>query len=61
MLQSKGEKVMIKKIDPATLQTAAGLPDIKSMNDSLVFEEREIEELRRLAGQVAEIAALPIQ
>ena len=52
---------MARKIDPATLQTAAGLPDIKSMNESLIFNQGEIEELRRLAERVAEIAALPIQ
>ena len=52
---------MRAKIDPATLQTAAGLPSIKSMNESLVFQQREVDELRRLGSMVAEIAALPIQ
>lgn len=52
---------MNRKKDSATLQTAAGMPDIKSMNESLSFEPKEIEELRRLASRVAEIAALPIQ
>jgi len=50
-----------EKVDPATLQTAAGLPDIKAMNDSLLFEVDEVNKLRELAKRVAEIAALPIQ
>ena len=50
-----------KKIDPATMQTAAGLPNIKVMNESLVFLEGEKKRLRELAKSVAEIAALPVQ
>ena len=47
--------------DPATLQTAAGLPDIKCMNEVLVFSAEEKEHLQNLAKRVAEIAALPAQ
>jgi len=47
------------KIDQATLQTAEGLPNIKSMNEVLVFSSKEKEQLRKLAKRVAEIAALP--
>jgi hypothetical protein len=49
------------KRDPATLQTASGMPVIKVMNDTLVFADGEKKRLRELAKRVAEIAALPIQ
>ena len=45
-----------EKKDPATMQTAAGMPGIKSMNETLVFSESEKEKLRELATRVAEIA-----
>ncbi|WP_010257956.1 hypothetical protein [Treponema primitia] len=45
--------------DPATMQTAAGYPEVKSMNTAFKFSSRETEELRHLAAHVAEIAAWP--
>jgi len=54
-------ELMVDRVDPATLQTAAGLPSIKSMNESLVFEAHEKNRLRELAKRVAGIAALPVQ
>jgi len=54
-------KLTMDKVDPATLQTASGQPNIKIMNESFVFETFEINRLRDLAKRVAEIAALPIQ
>jgi hypothetical protein len=45
--------------DPATEQTAAGYPEIKSMNSRLAFNSTEIATLRILASQVAEIAHRP--
>jgi len=50
-----------QKIDPATQQTAAGFPEIKSMDTLFIFDQRERERLRKLATRVAEIAALAIQ
>ena len=47
--------------DPATLQTAAGIPGIKEIGSSFQFSSEEKERLRTLAKRVAEIAALPIQ
>lgn len=47
------------KKDPATEQTAAGYPEVESMGSSFQFQPREIETLRTLAKQVAEIAARP--
>lgn len=47
------------KKDPATEQTAAGYPEIKTMGTSFVFSSKEIETLRTLSKQVAEIAARP--
>ena len=47
--------------DPATLQTASGMPVIKVMNDTLVFTEKEITRLRELGRRTAEISALPEQ
>ncbi len=47
--------------DFATQQTAAGFPKVKEMNSSFVFAGTEIECLRKLASEVAEIAAQPIQ
>lgn len=51
----------LSRIDPATQQTAAGFPDIKTMGSSFLFTPNETERLRALASRVAEIAALPIQ
>ena len=45
--------------DPATEQTAAGYPEVKGMNSKLVFSAGEIEILRNLAENVAEVAARP--
>ena len=52
---------MVGRVDPATLQTASGLPDIKKMNESFVLEAYEVNALRDLAKHVADIAALPVQ
>jgi hypothetical protein len=52
---------MTEKIDPATLQTAAGMPSIKSMNESLLFSGNEVKRLKELSKRVAEIAHLPVQ
>ena len=49
------------EVDPATLQTAAGLPEIKCMNQVLTFEPDEVKKLQELAKRMAEIAALPVQ
>ncbi|MCL2463991.1 MAG: uroporphyrinogen decarboxylase family protein [Micrococcales bacterium] len=49
------------RVDPATMQTAAGLPDIKCMNETFVFDISEKKVLRELAARVAEIAADPVQ
>lgn len=49
------------KKDPATLQTAAGIPGIKEIGSSFQFSSEEKERLRALAERVAEIAALPVQ
>ena len=49
------------KPDPATLQTASGIPTVKRMSDSFLFETSEKDRLRELAKRVAEIAALPVQ
>lgn len=48
-------------VDPATIQTAAGIPDVKSMKSSYRFSARERDCLQTLAKRVAEIAALPVQ
>lgn len=48
-----------QKIDPATLQTAAGYPEIASIGTTYHFTEKEIECLRALAGRVREISELP--
>jgi len=53
--------LLTDKTDPATLQTAAGMPDIKCMNETLVFSPTEKTRLSELAKRVAEIAALPVQ
>lgn len=45
--------------DPATLQTASGYPEIKTMGTSFVFSSEEKEVLRALGKQVAEIAERP--
>ncbi len=47
--------------DSATQQTVTGLPDMNEINSSLCFTSAEVEELRRLAHRVAEIATSPIQ
>ncbi|MCL2085203.1 MAG: hypothetical protein FWH06_08115 [Oscillospiraceae bacterium] len=49
------------KRDPATLQTASGMPVIKVMNDIMTFSAPEVARLRELGRRVAEIAALPEQ
>jgi len=51
----------MKNIDPAMIQTAANMPDIKSIGGGLVFEAFEKDVLRKLAKCVEEIAADPIQ
>lgn len=43
--------------DPAQEQTAAGYPEVKAMGSSFKFTAKEIEVLRKLSSQVAEIAA----
>lgn len=48
-------------LDPATQQTAAGIPELKTIGSSYHFTPEEIEHLRTLAKRMAEIAALPIQ
>ena len=48
-------------VDFATMQTAAGFPQVKEMPTSFIFEEYEVAVLQKLANRVAEIAALPIQ
>jgi hypothetical protein len=45
--------------DPATMQTAAGYPEVKSMATAFKFSAKEIECLRRLASQVKEISMRP--
>ncbi|MDR0878697.1 MAG: hypothetical protein LBN21_11640 [Treponema sp.] len=45
--------------DPATMQTAAGYPEVKTMKTAFKFSAKETAELRRLASRVAEIAAWP--
>lgn len=52
---------LLNRIDPATQQTAAGFPNIKTMQSALCFTAAEKKRLRSLAGKVAEIAALPVQ
>jgi len=47
--------------DPAMQQTAAGYPQLKTMNTSFLFSQDERDTLRSLAQQVAEIASLPVQ
>jgi len=47
--------------DPAMQQTVAGTPQIKTMQTSFAFSDKEIETLKTLAKQVAEVAYLPIQ
>ena len=47
-----------KKV-PATEQTAAGYPEIKAMGTSFKFDKNDIETLRSLASEVAEIAERP--
>jgi len=49
-----------QKKDPAAMQTAAGYPEIKSMDTDLTFSIREKEALRTLGKRVAEIAARPV-
>ncbi|MCL1830794.1 MAG: hypothetical protein FWG21_05115 [Oscillospiraceae bacterium] len=45
--------------EPATQQTASGFPELSNIKTNLVFNDREIELLRRLANTVAAIAARP--
>lgn len=42
--------------DPATLQTAAGYPELSKMNTKFSFSESEKGKLRKLASEVAEIS-----
>lgn len=49
------------KNDPATLQTASGMPGIKEIGSKYIFTGEEKEVLRNLAKRVAEIAAADIQ
>lgn len=51
--------ILDEKKDAAAQQTAAGMPDVKSTGSNFRFEKDEIETLRTLAKQVAEIAARP--
>ncbi|MGI6010020.1 MAG: hypothetical protein ACOX8H_00805 [Ruminococcus sp.] len=51
--------LMEHKKDPATEQTASGYPEVKAMGSSFKFTPKEIEVLRRLAAEVAEIAQRP--
>ena len=48
-----------QKNDPASQQTASGYPEIKSINTSYIFSENEVEILRNLAKDIAEIASRP--
>jgi hypothetical protein len=45
--------------DPATMQTASGYPELKSMNSAFLFSAKETEVLRKLGAKVAEIAQRP--
>jgi hypothetical protein len=45
--------------DPATMQTAAGYPEVKSMATAFRFSQKEIDCLRELGTQVAEISLRP--
>jgi hypothetical protein len=49
------------KKDPATMQTASGMPLIKVMNETFILTEKEKTRLRELGRRVAEIAAMPVQ
>jgi hypothetical protein len=45
--------------DPATMQTAAGYPEVKSMVTAFKFSQKETDCLRKLGAQVAEISLRP--
>ena len=45
--------------EPATLQTASGYPEIKGINSNFNFSEKEVEILRALGKEIAEIASRP--
>jgi hypothetical protein len=45
--------------DPATMQTAAGYPEVKSMATAFRFSQKETDCLRKLGAQVAEISQRP--
>jgi len=47
--------------DPAMQQTVAGTPQVKTMETSFIFSDKEKETLITLAKEVAEVANLPIQ
>ena len=47
-----------QNVDPASMQTAAGYPEIKSINTKFEFSQEEIETLRMLASRMAEIAEM---
>ena len=51
---------LYQKSDPAEMQTAAGYPELKSMDTDFLFSGKEVATLRGLAEKVAEIAARPI-
>ena len=52
---------MSKKRCPSTMQTPAGIPDLKYIGSGYLFSSKEKDILRALAGQTAELAALPIE
>ena len=45
--------------DPATMQTAAGYPEVKTMTTAFKFSQKEIDCLRKLAAEIAEISLGP--
>jgi hypothetical protein len=45
--------------DPATMQTAAGYPEVKSMESAFRFSQQETDCLRKLGALVAEISQRP--
>ena len=51
--------LLYQKSDPAEMQTAAGYPELSSMDTDFLFTEAETVVLRELAKKVADIAARP--
>ena len=45
--------------DPATMQTAAGYPELKSMTTAYKFSQKETDCLRKLGAEIAEISMRP--